>query len=982
MTVTVTSQAAATDAGLSALAVTHGAADTPVALTPGFSTDIVAYAGSVAPGVSRVTLSATPRQATAPSRASVEWRKGSTVLSDASSTTAGFQADLARGTGIAAGVNALTARVTAPDGTTTRDYALALARRSATRLAALSLTGPKGRAGALHPAFSADTADYTAVAPHGAATVTVAARAQTAGATVAITPADADGIAGNGHQVALDAAPSATTVTVRTTGPGGRGTGTYTVTVSHSTAGTDLCERTPEVRDAIVALISGVTDCAAVTAAQLAAVRKSPLSDSDAFDLSDKDITALKAGDFAGLTGVTRIDLSENELTSLPAGLFAGLTGLDSIVLNDNDLTSLPAGLFRGLSGLQQINLGENELTSLPAGLFDGLTELLGLLLHENRLASLPAGIFDDLAKLEELSLYGNRLTALRADVFSGLVELHALGLDGNLLSTLPPGLFDHKGRGHPTLTLDLSDNRLTELPEGLFRHHRRGTIGLHDNPGSARFRPPAEAGPDLWVDAGAEVRLDASASEASGPWLDNVAYTWTQLDEDGEALAADHAERVALEGETTSRPTFTAPSAKRTLRFRVTVTGRGARAPTEEAPDPPGRATDTVLVRVAAVDTDAALDSLELAGSAGGAIALGFSPQLTSYAPTAHRDDATVTVRAAPAVRAAAVDITPADADPVADGHQVRLAPGATTAVTVTVTAKDARTVRRYAVAVRRPATDVCARTPAVRTAIVAAVSGASHCRDVTDAQLAAVTSLSVASTAIAALAAGDFSGMSALATLDLSDNRLATLPDGLFAGLDALSALDLSDNRIATLPDGLFAGLDALSALDLSDNRLAAFPPDLAGPFAALATLDLSDNRIAALPPGAFDGKPELARLRLDGNRLGSLRDGALAALPALDELRLAGNPGHSGGARFAPHAYAGADRTVAKGETVVLDGRASARAGPWLGNVTWAWVQVDQDDAKLSDTDPDLVTLTDPDTATPAFTASPPSGCCFAL
>ena len=67
-----------------------------------------------------------------------------------------------------------------------------------------------------------------------------------------------------------------------------------TVTVTDDdidTAG--ICGRTEEVRDALLALIPGVSDCAAVTTAQLAAIT-GPL------DLFGKNISALAAGDFAG----------------------------------------------------------------------------------------------------------------------------------------------------------------------------------------------------------------------------------------------------------------------------------------------------------------------------------------------------------------------------------------------------------------------------------------------------------------------------------------------------------------------------------------------------------------------------------------------------------------------------------------------------------------------------------------------------------
>ena len=110
-----------------------------------------------------------------------------------------------------------------------------------------------------------------------------------------------------------------------------------------------ICDRTQEVQDGILAAVSGVDECAAVTVANLAGI--------DRLDLDNKGITSLKAGDFAGLTGMTTLILNENDLTSLPAGVFSGLTALSSLFLIDNDLSSLPGAVFSGLTSLRNVDL-------------------------------------------------------------------------------------------------------------------------------------------------------------------------------------------------------------------------------------------------------------------------------------------------------------------------------------------------------------------------------------------------------------------------------------------------------------------------------------------------------------------------------------------------------------------------------------------------------------------------------------------------
>ena len=104
-------------------------------------------------------------------------------------------------------------------------------------------------------------------------------------------------------------------------------------------AQTGICGRTEVVRDALVALIPGVGDCANVTDTHLAAITGTT-------GLSNQNITALAAGDFDGLTGLTTLNLSDNALTALPAGVFDELTSLTELFLGDNALTSLPAGVF------------------------------------------------------------------------------------------------------------------------------------------------------------------------------------------------------------------------------------------------------------------------------------------------------------------------------------------------------------------------------------------------------------------------------------------------------------------------------------------------------------------------------------------------------------------------------------------------------------------------------------------------------------
>ena len=86
------------------------------------------------------------------------------------------------------------------------------------------------------------------------------------------------------------------------------------------------------------------------------------------------------------------------------------------------------------------------------------------------------------------------------------------------------------------------------------------------------------------------------------------------------------------------------------------------------------------------------------------------------------------------------------------------------------------------------------------VRDGIVAAVSGVSG-GGVSDAHLAAITSLRLGSAGITSLKEGDFDGLSALTYLALGRNSLSNLPEGVFDDLSALTELYLGYNSLSEL-------------------------------------------------------------------------------------------------------------------------------------------------------------------------------------
>ena len=203
-------------------------------------------------------------------------------------------------------------------------------------------------------------------------------------------------------------------------------------------AASGICDRTAQVRDAILEKLPDTSDCALVTETDLSYLQGS-------LDLNNSDITTLKSGDFEGLSRLIGIKLRRNNLSALPDGVFDDLGNLTVLYLDANHLSELPAGVFDDLTNLFYLNLGQNGLSELPAGVFDELSNLVHLYLSfnnnpnsavypENTLDEddLPAGAFGNLSKLRKLDLSDNNLSVLPDGWFTGLTSLVNVKLIGN----------------------------------------------------------------------------------------------------------------------------------------------------------------------------------------------------------------------------------------------------------------------------------------------------------------------------------------------------------------------------------------------------------------------------------------------------------------------------------------------------------------------------------------------------------------------
>ena len=185
-----------------------------------------------------------------------------------------------------------------------------------------------------------------------------------------------------------------------------------------------------------------------------------------------------------------------------------------------------------------------------------------------------------------------------------------------------------------------------------------------------------------------------------------------------------------------------------------------------------------------------------------------------------------------------------------------------------------------------------ICDRTAQVQTAILAAVPSVSTCDKVTQAHLAAITSLDLNDKSITSLQADDFSGLSSLEALYLGDNQLTSLPEKLFAGLSSLKDLYLHTNRLTSLPEKLFAGLSSLAQINLHTNQLTSLPEKLFAGLPSLTQLYLRNNRLTSLSADLFSELSSLQYLYLDDNQLTSLPAGVFSGPSSLTQLLLNNN------------------------------------------------------------------------------------------
>ena len=687
-----------------------------------------------------------------------------------------------------------------------------------------------------------DTLTYT-VESNNTATATVAV----SGSTITITP------------VAIGTA----TITITATDTAGQ-TATQTLMVSvnaQEADPTDLCLRTAVVKNVIISEVSGKTNCADITTAELAGVTELSFFGASLTGSSLRG-SNLKSGDFAGLTGLTKLYLDFNEIATLPADIFSGLSALTLLRLENNQLSTLPSGIFAGLTSLTTLNLSSNSLpASLPASLFadvprSAITLPTGTTIN----AAVPTTV-GMIANITDLVENGSPQTVDVADKFSDPNDTLTYTVESNNTATATVEVSGSTvtitpvAIGTATITITATDTADQTATQTLMV-----SVNAQDaDPTDLCSRTAVVKNVIISEVSGKTNCADITTAELAG--VTELSFFGASLT--GSSLrgsnlkSGDFAGLTGLtklyldfnEIATLPADIFSGLSALTLLRLennQLSTLPSGIFA----------GLTSLTTLNLSSNSLPASLPASLFADVPRSAITLPTGTTINAAVPTTVGMIANITdlvengspqtVDVADKFSDTGDTLTytvesnnTATATVEVSGSTVTITPVAIGTATITVTAADTAgqtAIQTLMVSVNvqgADPTDLCSRTAVVKNVIVNRVSGKTDCADITTAELAGITRLiffgssPLSSLRGSNLKSGDFAGLTGLTTLDLDFNEITSLPADIFSGLSALTELRLDDNQLSTLPSGVFAGLTSLTTLNLSNNPLPTSLP-----------------------------------------------------------------------------------------------------------------------------------------------------------
>ncbi len=641
---------------------------------------------------------------------------------------------------------------------------------------------------------------------------------------------------------------------------------TSNTSVQASTDG--FCDRTQQVRDAILAKLSNISNCADVTNSNLMGITEIIILDQETLTLQD--------GDFAGLSKLDSLYIHKNGLNELPEDLFDGLSALRELYLYNNELTTLPSELFDGLSSLETLSLSYNNLDTLPSDVFDGLSGLKTLDLDNNDLDELPDGVFDELSGLEKLNLTSNSLEDVSHADLDDLANLKDLRLGANDLGELPSDLLE----GLTSLqTLHLYSAGLNELPDALFNGlSSLKSVILHSNPG-APFTLKAVV--DDWEDGGVVIKVVETT-----PFDMKVT-----LSAEGGTLSAstvsiaggtNESEKIAVTPATTDGDvTITVESAAFQEGVYQGIQAGAGEPVTVSFPGICGRTQevqDAILALLSDVNNCANITDSHLAGITAKLIVIFASSQTIKSG-----DFAGLTSLTQLQLHSNHISALPEDLFEDLDSLEGLIISFSQLQELPEDVFEGLGKLKELSVSIK----------PLVKAdegkVIIHQLSALPE--DVFDG-LNSLEGLNLSKNQLTALPEDVFDGLDSLQRLNLVHNQISALPESVFDGLDSLESLHLNYNQLTTLPKDVYDGLGNLDTLGLSHNQITGLPEDVFDGLASLSALDVSNNQITTLPEDVFDGLASLIFLEVSYNQITTLPEDVFDGLSNLLSLYVSNN------------------------------------------------------------------------------------------
>ena len=605
-------------------------------------------------------------------------------------------------------------------------------------------------------------------------------------------------------------------------------------------------ERTQAVREAIVAAVDGINAAADVTDAHLAAITE--------LNLRNKGITALKSGDFNGLTGLTGLNLYNNELGSLPDGIFEGLTALTTLRLGSNTVDPMLISV-----SLEKVSDGQFKVvvpTGAPFAIVVPISAMNGGISGDTTTVTVAKG-----------SVESNTLTVIRTEGTTMDVTVDIGSLPG-----LPDNHYGYAlSKSDTTWVIVISETVPPETPL---------VVNPTPTPPDPVNSAPTFTDGDSAVrsifentDAGTPIGVAVTATDANSE--DTLTYTLSGIDAESfdiDATTGQLKTKVALDYETKRvyvvSITVSDGSLSDTITVLINVIDKAettvvttvlvpvsARTPSVRdaivtaVPDVTSATaiTETHLAAITELNLRSqgisalkpgdfsgltALTNLNLYGNMLSSLPMGIFEGLTALTTLRLGDNLVspmpliVSLQQVDASQYQVIVPAGAPFDVVlsVDTTMVTVPKGSVKSDTFTavgipeIGALPMLPANHFGYVLSKSTT--CNRTAQVSEAIAAAVPGITDCRNVSEVDLAGITSLDLSSKSITLLQANDFTGMLLLTTLNLSNNQLSSFPDGIFAGLTSLSSLELSGNTVDPLPL-------VISLIKVGENQIKAVLP-----------------------------------------------------------------------------------------------------------------------------------------------------------